>query len=183
MPPPIGRTWKLSTRAFPKLEITPTRDRVDDPNLQREALSEALAAVRTDADGLELSVRSTVLVPPPEPESSAEPADEALIREHIPLHIRRRGVETRLVIEGVDEPGAPPDPTLLKALARAHRWWEDLRTERYQSLRELADAYETDGRYVARVLRLAFLPADMARTVLSGKTRSPVLRELLESNA
>jgi DNA invertase Pin-like site-specific DNA recombinase len=156
------------------------RLRSDDPNLQREALSEALAAVRIDAAGVEFSVRSTALQLQPGIETDEEPAEGVLINEHVPLQMRRRGVETRLIVEGVEEPSAPPDPVLLKALARAHRWWEDLCAERYSSLRELADAYETDERYVARVVRLAFLPARYATAILAGASSASLkLHELL----
>ena len=47
------------------------------------------------------------------------------------------GVEMRLIINGGDEP-RKPDPALLKAFARARRWFEELSSGRVRSLFEIA---------------------------------------------
>ncbi len=88
----------------------------------------------------------------------------------IPMKLRRRGVETKLVL---DAPGnsieAPkPDPVLVKMLANAHRWWEDLIVHRFPTMRTLAQAYDKDERYVARVLQLAFLAPATIDTIVRG---------------
>jgi hypothetical protein len=91
-----------------------------------------------------------------------------------PFVFARRGGETRLIIED-DGPLEPePDPALTKAVAQAHRWWQDLLDRRYPTLRELAAAYDTDERYAASVLRLAFLAPELTRHILSG-TQPPDL--------
>jgi hypothetical protein len=36
-------------------------------------------------------------------------------------------------------------------------------------MRDLAKAYDTDERYVARVIPLAFLPGDLTRAILAGE--------------
>ena len=61
-----------------------------------------------------------------------------------------------------------PDPLLVKGLAQAHRWWNDLLSRRYATLREIAHAYQTDERYVARSVMLAFLPATLTQRILDG---------------
>ena len=106
----------------------------------------------------------------PTTEGSGESAS-VLVRRCAVL--RRRGVETRLVIEG-EKAGPEPDPALIKALAQAHRWWGDLVEQRYGTVRELARAYDTDERYVARILCLAFLSPDLTRAILDG-TQPPEL--------
>ena len=160
--------------------IMAERLRSDAPHEQRDVLTELVSAVRIDANDLELSLYTTAFNVPAEFETVEERSSGSLVTERVPLQIRRRGVETRLIIEGIQEPSVPPDPALVKALARAHRWWDDLLTQRYLTLRELAVAYQTDERYAARVLRLAFLPAGMVRIVLSGQTKpQPMLQELL----
>jgi hypothetical protein len=55
----------------------------------------------------------------------------------VPFKVKRRGVEMRLVINGGDEP-RKPDPALLKAFARARRWFEELASGRVRSLVEIA---------------------------------------------
>ncbi len=98
-----------------------------------------------------------------------------------PFAVHRRGGETRLIIEGDLPPAPEPDPALIKAVAQAHRWWQDLLDQRRPTLRELAAAYDTDERYAARVLRLAFLSPDLTRRILAG-TQPPevMLHRLLK---
>ena len=55
----------------------------------------------------------------------------------VPLKVKRRGVEMRLILNGGDEP-RKPDPALLKAFARARGWFEELASGRVRSLAEIA---------------------------------------------
>jgi site-specific DNA recombinase len=85
-----------------------------------------------------------------------------------PIALRRRGVETKLILEGESASTSEPDPTLLKALGQAHRWWRDLLDRRYATMREIAQAYDSDERYVARVIALVFLPTSLTRQIMAG---------------
>lgn len=85
-----------------------------------------------------------------------------------PVALRRRGSETKLIVEGEGQPDPEPDPALVKALAQAHRWWGDLLDRRYATMRELARAYDTDERYVARIIPMAFFPPKLTRGILDG---------------
>jgi site-specific DNA recombinase len=86
------------------------------------------------------------------------------------IKIRRRGLETKLILEGAGNGSgaAEPDPTLIKMIANAHQWWEDLIADRFPSMRALARAYGKDERYVARVLRLAFIAPTIVEAILAG---------------
>ena len=96
--------------------------------------------------------------------------------------MRRRSVENRLIIEGYGEQEPELDHTLVKALAQAHRWWDDLLNQRYSTMRELATAYDTDERYVARVASLVFLPNQLVETILEGRQSDQLtLHSLLNS--
>lgn len=85
-----------------------------------------------------------------------------------PIALRRRGVEMKLILEGKGTSSPEPDSTLLKALGQAHRWWRDLLDRRYGTMREIAQAYDSDERYVARVIALAFLPTSLTAQILAG---------------
>jgi hypothetical protein len=50
------------------------------------------------------------------------------------MQIKRRGVELRLVVNGDRAKTQKADPALLKAIARAHRWFDDLVTGRVASM-------------------------------------------------
>jgi hypothetical protein len=55
----------------------------------------------------------------------------------IALRMKRRGVEMRLIVGGADATPRKPDAALLKAIAQAHRWFEELVSGRATSLAEI----------------------------------------------
>jgi site-specific DNA recombinase len=85
----------------------------------------------------------------------------------VPLMLKRRGVEMRLIINGGDEP-RKPDPALLKAFARARSWFEELASGRIRSLVEIARREGLGKRYVTRVMRLAFVSPAFAEAIAEG---------------
>jgi hypothetical protein len=106
---------------------------------------------------------------------------EARISHTVPMAMRRRGVESRLVIEhgrgGSEASGV--DLVLIKAIARARQWFEDLVSGRAASLVEIAKAEGVTESYVGRLLPLAFLAPDIVESVLAGTQPVHVTTELL----
>ncbi|HEY0915021.1 MAG TPA: recombinase family protein [Solimonas sp.] len=85
-----------------------------------------------------------------------------------PLQMKRRGVELRLVISGA-EPGVQIDPSLLKAIGRAMRWWDLLTTGQVESAVQIAKMEGFTPRYVQRLLPLALLAPDIVEDVVAGR--------------
>jgi hypothetical protein len=85
----------------------------------------------------------------------------------IPLKVKRRGVEMRLIINGGHEP-RKPDPALLKAFARARGWFEELASGRVRSLVEIARREGLPKRYVTRLTKLAFVSPSLADAIAEG---------------
>jgi hypothetical protein len=100
-------------------------------------------------------------------EGPAVSTDELTITREIPLRIKRRGVEMRLVIEGERAATTKADPTLLKEIKRAHRCFDALLSGR-ASIAELAKSEGVDDRYVSTVLPLAFLAPDIVEAIVAG---------------
>ena len=67
---------------------------------------------------------------------------------------------------------AKSDPTLIKAIARGHLWFEELATGRARSLDELATREGITRRYIRRLVNLAFLSPQLIEAILQG--RQPV---------
>jgi site-specific DNA recombinase len=108
-------------------------------------------AVLTD-EGIRLGLNIPVLSGSPD---TTLPEVLHLFR-FVPLKVKRRGVEMRLIINGGDEPRRP-DPALLKAFARAREWFEELASGRVRSLVEIARHEGLAKRYVTRLTKLAFV--------------------------
>jgi site-specific DNA recombinase len=90
------------------------------------------------------------------------------IRRFVPHRVQRRGTETRLVIGG---PGAPArdDAALLKVVARAYCWFDDLIEGRVASIHELAEELDMTTRYVQRLLALALLTPVLVEQIAAGQ--------------
>src|SRR3984957_17368646 len=65
---------------------------------------------------------------------------------------------------------ASVDPKLLKSIARAYAWLDDLSTGRHRSVEDLATAAELHPKVIRQGLRLAFLAPQLIGSTLEGKT-------------
>ncbi len=84
------------------------------------------------------------------------------------MKVKRRGVEMRIVVAGQLQAPQPVDAALLKAIARARCWFEEIASGRVQSLVEIARREGLPKRYVTRLIRLAFVSPVVAEAVAAG---------------
>jgi hypothetical protein len=98
--------------------------------------------------------------------------DGRTLTVRVPLAIRKRGGR-KLVItpdgRAWSRPRAMVDSTLVKALARAHRWKSLLETEEHASVTELARSEKINMSYLSRILRLTLLAPDIVEALLDGR--------------
>jgi DNA invertase Pin-like site-specific DNA recombinase len=90
----------------------------------------------------------------------------------LPIQLRRRGIEAKLVIHAPSCRSSSPDAKLIQLLADAQRWIDDLAQGRAVSVRDLARQANRDPGEISRTLPLAFLAPDIVETILAG--RQPV---------
>jgi hypothetical protein len=89
------------------------------------------------------------------------------------MQLKRRGVELRLIVGDHNRSAAIVDLSLLKAVARAHRWFDEISTGKARSLAAIAAREGLTVRYVGRLIRLAFLAPDIVESIVAG--RQPTL--------
>ena len=98
--------------------------------------------------------------------------DGSRLTVHIPLTIRRRGGRKIVVAPQGEYPQAIQRPridsTLVKAIARAHRWQRLIEEGAYSTLRELAAAECISPTYVSRLLKLTLLSPEAVEKLLDG---------------
>lgn len=97
----------------------------------------------------------------------------------VPVKIRRRGVETRVVIAAGAEPARKLDPALLKALARARAWFDELAAGRVRSFAEIARRESLTRRYVEQLARLAFAAPAFVEATCQGRHPADLSAETL----
>ena len=99
--------------------------------------------------------------------------DSTTITVHIPMAWKRRGGRKVIIAPDGSNAWAPakprPDETLIRALARAHRWKRMLEEGTYRSAGELADAEGLTRSFVNRLLRLTLLAPDLQEAILDGR--------------
>ena len=124
------------------------------------ALSGLVDKVNLKPGGIELSINLPLPVDGTHGAAAMLPTTQFFA-----VRMKRRGVEMRLIIGGADAPPRKPDAALLKAIARAHRWFEELISARATSLAAIASREGVTDRYVARLIRLAFLAPKIVEAI------------------
>jgi len=124
------------------------------------ALSELVDKVELKSGGIELSINL-----PLSADGTHGAAAMLSVTRFIALRMKRRGVEKRLIIEGAEAMPRVPNASLLKAIARAHRWFEELVSGRATSLAAIASRQGVTDRYIARLIRLAFLAPKIVEAI------------------
>jgi hypothetical protein len=102
--------------------------------------------------------------------------DGDTITVFIPLTWKKRRSGQKVIIapDGGDTwapAKAKPDETLIRALARAHRWNRMLEAGKFRSIAEIAEAEKIDRAYVSRLLDLTLLAPDIQEAILEGRQR------------
>jgi hypothetical protein len=99
--------------------------------------------------------------------------DGKTVTVRIPMAWKRRGGRKVIIAPDGGHAWAPakprPDETLIRALARAHRWKAMLEECRYRSAGELAEAEGVTRSFVNRLLRLTLLAPDIVEAIFDGR--------------
>jgi len=89
----------------------------------------------------------------------------------IQARLKRCGGETRMVLSDRAQEESPPqpDPTLIKAVARAHLWAEQLITGKANSIAVIARREGISRPHASRLLTLASLSPRIVAAILAGR--------------
>ena len=87
----------------------------------------------------------------------------------IGVQLRRRGVESRIVLSTEQPSAQTRDEKLVRLIAKAHVWFEQLKSGERNSIEEIAASEKLDGGDVSRAIPLAFLAPSIVEAILQGK--------------
>ncbi len=105
---------------------------------------------------------------------------DIIISQTKPMRMQRRSNEMRLVLDG-DGSSTAIDSVLVKGIAQAHVWAEELFSGQVVSLAELARRHEVSEGYLKKLMPLAFLAPDIVTSLLAGKQPDGLSKEKLVS--
>jgi hypothetical protein len=135
----------------------------------RDLLTTLSVRIEIGPDSITLSILRAALARHLGLAFEGDDPDQPLICRR-PLTLRKRGVETKLVLGDVI--AAKPDQALIKLIADARDWMRRLLDGEVASIRALARELGLDHRHLTRALPLAFLAPDIVEAILEG--RQPV---------
>jgi len=143
------------------------------PERQRQLLSALVHRIILHANSIRIDIKRIGLIGLlAEPDADITADSEELFNVVVPIQLKRRGVEAKLVMKAAGSRCPSPDKKLITLFADAHRWIDDLAEGRAASLRDLARQHHRDVAEVSRTLPLAFLSPDIVEAILDG--RQPV---------
>ena len=129
---------------------------------------------------LERGIRVSIKLPVPSVGREEVPIANVLhLSRLLPLRMKRRGVETRIILEGCEDTARNVDPALLKAIARATQWFEEMAAGQVRSLAEIARRDGLPKRYVERLTKLAFLSTRIVEAVVEGRAPADLSLQML----
>jgi len=94
------------------------------------------------------------------------------IRVAEPASMRRRGVESKLIIQSQEDFARRVDPKLCQTIAKARVWYEALARGDVDTIRELARSEDTAETEITRTLPLAFFGAGYRQVYFGWKAAS-----------
>ena len=146
------------------------------------ALKTLVERAELHQDGIRLSLRLPIATPG---KPTANATTRLSVTRQIPLRVKRRGNEMRLIVGGGfgGISGSAPriDSAILKAAARARRWFDDLVSGRAASMLEIGKREGVGKRYVSRLIRLAFLAPAIVESIAEGRQPPELTAQFLST--
>src|SRR6195256_1731653 len=106
-------------------------------------------------------------------EQSGDNGQDNIISFDVPVPAVAGGGSGKLVFE--DQNAKTPDAVVVKAIARASVWFEQLTTGKWQSMAEIAIREDITDNYVSNLIHLAWLSPDLVGRVLHGDQEATAL--------
>ena len=156
----------------------PSLFKVTEASIQRlrseqeaaSALTRLIERVELKPSGIQVSIKLPITS---HEGRDAATSNKLALARFVPMRMKRRGVEMRLIIDGDATLTARVDLPLLNATARAYRWSNDLLAGRTRSIGDIARREHLTSRHVRRVMRLAFLAPRIVEAIAEGRQSAP----------
>jgi hypothetical protein len=141
-----------------------------------QSVADLLASVTVSSKSLDISIkrdRLLAMLTDTLVESSQDKNQDNIIALEATMPAAPGGGSGKLVFE--DQNGKTPDPVVVKAIARASVWFEQLTTGKSQSMAEIAVREDITDNYVSNLIHLAWLSPDLVHGVLEGDLEATAL--------
>jgi len=136
-----------------------------------EGLAALVERVALTGSGFRLTLRL--------PTSPEDTSATLTLEQFVPLTMKRRGVELKLFIQNEPSSSSKVDTVLMKYIARAYKWFDELVSGEVKSLTAIATREGLNYRFVGKIIRLAFLAPEIVEAIAEGRQPPELSTELL----
>ena len=157
------------------LESAASRSRRLEKADAAECMSEVVSKAELRDDGISLTLKLDV----PCSRAGVRTTNVLSLSRFVPLRMKRRGVETRIIIAAGNDRPRKVDTPLIKAVARSRGWFEELASGQVRSLADIALRENITRRYVERLSRLAFAAPTIVEAICQGRQPAELSTETL----
>ncbi len=138
------------------------------PSAWCATLATLIERIQLHDDCLQIGLRPHVLGASLGCPTRSLPHETVLIT--VPIQIRMRGIQLRVIVPGERRPNDPRiDTVLIRLIVRGLAWRQQLESGAANSLRELAAVESISEAFVGRVLRLAYLSPAVIEAIADGR--------------
>ena len=162
----------LKARGFAAAELKQAIEIVDGKVKSFEQLETTedmgtpIERVQLRRDGIQITLNLRALLPA---ERFPSGGTDLRMSRLVPLQMRRRGIETRLVLPGETHATSRTDPALLRALARGYQWFGELAAGIVYSTSQIASREGVSDSYVRHIVPLALLAPAIVESICTGQ--------------
>lgn len=137
-------------------------------NIQRTLLLEVIERIDISPTQLSLKLRRSALLPDNALSNveayQPDDAERDILTLNYPLQMKRRGVETKIILGG--QAIGEPNPELIRLIATARHWYAGLNDGTYPTIANIAKVHNMDIGDVSRTLKLAFLATSVVTEII-----------------
>ena len=177
------RSTEFSDEDAVKLSTSLTRQSLSEEDL-KQILQQAIQRIDISRDNIRIAVDLGELAHHQHQDRHPGPKDRdrsaSIYELTIATKLRRRGVETKIILAGESQATWSIDNQLIELIAKAHAWFELLKRGEVQSIAAIAAREEICAGDVSRFLPLAFLSPQIVAAILEGRQPVEMTSETLK---
>ena len=142
----------------------------DDHAVRKDVVNAILSRISVGREAIDLSIDGHGLANVLSVDAIMSEGEKQTFRISCPYLIKRRGVETRLIVSNeITKRPSRPDPALIRAVAKAFVWNKLLLSGEVISGRSIARSENVTPRYIYKLLPLAHLAPDIVTMICEGR--------------
>lgn len=153
-------------------ELSERYRQLDDQTTKHEIISRVFRKIMLKSNAVVFEIAPSALLATlsgetPKQKRNKDTDDIATIT--LAIELKRRGVESRIVLQDAAAPTSNKDPMLVSMIARAHLYLEALIDGTHASHADVASRFNAHGPDVSRILPMAFLSPKITEAILTGQ--------------